>query len=83
MKKAILLPYHIDQNEPSIPFKNIYSVPDDVAKRDQELRELFNYYVGEVDDLNDIEVYDRQSDDDYGDVIVTYDEVFLYVTFVE
>ncbi len=84
MKRAICLPYCVDQNEPSKPINRIVDLPDNVVLRDTILKKLFNEHVCEVDE-DDIELDERQGEEvNYGDIILSYDgSVFMYVTFVE
>lgn len=80
--KAICLPYTVDQNEPSVPIKQIITLPDDVRLRDKMLKELFIAHVCDVS-IQDLEIYGRSDEHEFGDLTVAYeDSMFLYVTYV-
>lgn len=82
MKKAICLPYCCDQNEPSIPLKQIVTLPDNVAKRNKLLKKLFVEHVCDAE-LKELTVR-KGKPDDYGDLFVSYgDEVYMFVTFIK
>ena len=85
--KAILLPYCVEQNEPSKPVSILYEVPDDKDQRDKELRELFNKHVCELDDEDLANLSIKEcTGGDYGDIVVAESEfcsdLFLFVTYV-
>ncbi len=85
MKKAIALPYCVDQHEPSRPIKQIISLPDDVEQRDELLKMLFLTHVCELDieETHEIEINDGTKGA-YGDLVVSYgDDLYLYITFIE
>lgn len=84
MRQAILLPYAVDQNEPSRPLQGVYVIPEDTESRDSMLIDIFVNHVCELegDDIDEITVVDG-SEDGFGDVIVSYmDSVYLFVTFI-
>jgi len=89
MRKAIILPYCVEQNAPSQPLKKLFDVPSNVKERDKALIKLFNETFEE--DPDDEESGKRKvtvkkgKADDYGDLIVTYGygDYLLLVTFIE
>ena len=81
-RQAILLPYCVDQNEPSTPLKFIFNVPDDVVERDKLLRALFIEHV--CDDVEEADIHISEPDEGYGDVVVSWDDdMFLFLTYIE
>ena len=82
MKKAIVVPYAVYQNEPSRPISNLVDIPDDIQERDELLKQLFVEYV--LDSEDDLELTITEGNErSYGDIIVSYDDsIFMYVTFV-
>lgn len=81
--KAIILPYCVDQNEPSRPLNKIYDLPDDVKLRNKLLTELAVETLN-TDPDNKFKVRKGKSDD-FGDLVV-YDQdcyCLLYVTFIK
>ena len=80
-RQAILLPYCCDQNGPSVPLKFIVDIPDDVTARDKLLRELFIAHVMCEADAVDVDIDDTAGG--YGDIVLSYNDVFLYVTYIE
>lgn len=85
MRRAICLPYSVDQNEPSRPVKQLFTIPEhDVTERDRLLKQLFIQHVCEDCEAEDLSITERQDDQDYGDLTVSYsDSMMLFVTFVE
>lgn len=83
MKRAIAIPYCVDQNEPSIPVKQVLELPDDVTARNELLKDIFIERVCDVE-RDDLTVK-KGKRNDYGDLVVVYGDgdMFLYVTFVE
>lgn len=84
MKQAICISYVVDQNEPSMPRREIVQLSDDVGEMYAKLTEIFLEEFNGVDDIerDEIVCYDGNGGL-YGDVVVEYHEVlFLYVTFV-
>ncbi len=82
MRKAIILPYAVDQNEPSRPISTLVDIPDDEQARDELLNRLFVEYVLDSDDDLELIINDG-NENSYGDIIVSYaDSIFMYVTFV-
>ena len=82
MKKAIIVPYAVDQNEPSRPISKLVDIPDDTQERDELLKQLFVEYV--LDSEDDLELTITEGNErSYGDIIVSYyGSIFMYVTFV-
>jgi hypothetical protein len=89
-RKAILLPYCVDQNEPSIPLRFVIVIPDDVEERDVLLRKLFiDHVCGE--DCFDVDSIKKEIDiietpnDGYGDIAVECNSLglFLFVTYLD
>lgn len=80
--KAIILPYAVDQNEPSRPISMLVDIPDDIQERDELLKQLFVEYV--LDSEDDLELTITEGNErSYGDVIVSYDDsIFMYVVFI-
>ena len=58
MKKAIILDYATEQNEPSTPFKQIFLIPEDKEERDKALRKLWVATFNEDADDEDIPIAD-------------------------
>lgn len=87
MKKAILIPYSCYQNEPSVPFNNIYDIPDDIEHRDKMLIDLFLQRVS--NDEDNPEEYRKgvyvTNKSRYGDLHVTdrSGDCYLFVTFIK
>lgn len=80
-RNAILVPYCVDQNQPSKPLSFLVDIPDDEQQRYTLLRALFKEHV--YDELeDDAEVIIRETEE-YGDLSVTDDDIlYLFVTFV-
>jgi len=89
-KKAIILDYLEDQNEPSSPFKQVFVLPDDTTCRNRALGQLwYETFVGD-DEKATPEDYDLE---DFGNVTVDDDEgtadlcvgdgPWLFVTFLD
>jgi hypothetical protein len=90
MKKAILLPYHVDQNAPSRPLDRVVVLPDNVKERDKLLKKLFVEHVLGEDYVKEFGLKSSElkvtkgSSDDYGDLIVEFkDDQYLFVTYVK
>ena len=84
MKKAILVAYCCDQNEPSRPLPHIFLIPDHIGIRNALLKKLlvteFNLLLNDETPIT----ITKGNADDYGDLVVAYgDEMFLFVTFIK
>jgi hypothetical protein len=82
---AILLPYAVDQNEPSKPVKHLVEVPTEKKHRDDVLKQLFVKHVCllDSDEIKDIKIK-KGGEKSYGDLVVSWqDDQFLFVTFVD
>lgn len=81
MKQAIIVPYMVDQNEPSTPLAHVFILPDDPRVRNDMLRVLFTQHVFDGAAVDELRVTEDSS---YGDIAVSYDDsIFMYVTFVK
>jgi len=79
-KLAIVVPYMVDQNEPSRPHEKLVFVPDDPAKRDEFLLGMWGEFQDEDDNSSpEISV---NSPDDYGDLQIGDGCTYLFFTFV-
>lgn len=84
MKQAIIVPYMVDQNEPSRPIPQIFNLPDDVVERNEILLNIFReHLLGDVESV-DLEFFEDERENKYGDLEVGYhDDLFLFVTYIE
>ena len=82
MRKAVALPYSVDQNEPSKPLAHLVDIPENINDRNDLLKYLFTQHV--CDDLHPDEIEVYNGDQDYGDIVVADldGNMFLYLTYV-
>ena len=84
--KAIILPYCEDQNEPSIPYKEIFDLDqNDIAARNKLLKDLFVTRVFTSDDDFEVLIYGTEVANRYADIMVTSpgSGVWLLVNFID
>lgn len=84
MRDAIILPYVVDQNEPSRPLPEIFSIPDDEEEVKNMLFHLFVHYVNDSFEQDEM-TYSIGGEDDFGDIVYGNEDngCFLYVTFIK
>lgn len=91
MRKAIIVDYLIDQNEPSKPFSQVFILPDDKEERDKALRKLWRLtFLGTDEDIQreGLEMEDgdipilEEDDTRFGDITVGEDPL-LFITFLD
>jgi hypothetical protein len=83
---AILVPYSENQNEPSIPIKQVFTVTDDKQANEAALTKLFWEHVCSTDDPSATLTFSYPTKKDrYGDIVVSYDDAdcYLFVTYLE
>jgi len=81
MKKAIVLPYAVGQNEPSTPLNILVDVPDNEIALRQMLEDLFVELVGDADEAAASSLtYGTKLG--YGDINFGDGDAFLYLTYV-
>lgn len=82
MKKAIAVPYAIDQNEPSCPVRFLIDVPDNKKEREAFLKQVF---IEHVCDVEPDELTVKHKKGAWGDMTVEADDLglYMYLTFVE
>lgn len=84
MNQAIIVPYIVDQNEPSRPIPQVFNLPDDVKERNEILLTIFKKYLLEDVESDKLEFFEEERFTLYGDIEVGYnDDLFLFVTFLE
>lgn len=79
--KAIVVPYFVDQNLPSVPLNRLVNIPSDPAARDNVLTNLFS----EVFDLDEEETENIEidiHDSKFGDLEVEGNGLYLFIIFV-
>ena len=83
MKKAILVPYMVDQNEPSQPIDKLANMPEGIVDLKAELARLY----GEVFDSCVEQPFEITIEEGgrFGDLCISCSDVeglYLYVTYI-
>lgn len=80
--KTIIVPYIVDQNEPSRPLNQVFDLPYHDELRRTFLKNLFIEHLCTDCNHDDITVTNGK-EDDYGDIVVEGPGgLFLFVTFI-
>jgi len=86
--KAIVLPYVVDQHEPSTPLRELVDVPDSAVKQLALMERLFEEVFGNPYEEADEEyvvpkrLISYGTEKGYGDINYGDGEFFIFLTFV-
>jgi len=81
-KKAIAVPYAVYQNEPSVPYKKIVTVPDDRSThRELFIEILSQFYYSESGEYERFEI--NYTPSRFGDVSFGNGDMFVFFTFID
>lgn len=83
MKRAIAIPYSVDQHEPSRPLKQLVELLEDPTANEEMLKKLFCETVYDGASFDEITV--REGDEwDFGDIVVeAQGDFFLFLTLTD
>lgn len=84
MRRAIAIPYCIDQHEPSKPLRQLVELDDDLSKNEDMLKTLFCETVCDGIPHDELTISEGELES-FGDVVVSSndDSLFLFLTYID